>query len=242
MPAGAVKAVYIRVGNNPLGINTVNYEYFTMKIGYTNDSTYPHGNNAYDTFKTGLTTLYGPANFSATGTDSVGRWIKIPVTTGSWTYRTEQKFVVEFAMGPNATATGFDIMETNVGQPGKRRTIGGYRDSIRVFSNTNIGMMDIGFDLVTSGVDGLNNITAFGLFPNPASGGRFNVSLDAAKPLAEATITVSNALGQVVWQQQYAQPGKKLFKEVSLNKPAPGIYFAHIEADGEHITRRVVVE
>ena len=241
MPKGKVAAMYIRVGNNPLGVNTASYPFFTVKIGYTSASTFPAGIGVWVTFTTGLTTVYGPATYNASGTDSIGRWVKIPLT-GSWTYNAEQNFVVEFSYGPKNTGTGFDIMSSNRGAAGTNRTIGGFRDSTRVYTTSRITMADLGFDLATTGIHNPSGITSFGLFPNPSTDGRFNVSVDAGQSLHGVSVRVTNAAGQQVYSRQYPGSGSSFFREVDISAAPKGMYLVEVTANGDRITRRVVME
>ena len=117
----------------------------------------------------------------------------------------------------------------------------GSTDSIA--ANTgNFLLLDFGFDVATTGVGTPGNITSFGLFPNPSTDGRFNVSFDAAKAVSETVISVTNATGQLVAQRKYRSKSSSFFEEMSLGTGAKGIYFVEVLADGERIVRKVVVE
>lgn len=80
------------------------------------------------------------------------------------------------------------------------------------------------------------------LFPNPATDGRFNISLDAKQAMKEVSITISDITGRQVLSRQYQNPGKSFFEEINLSGVAPGMYFVRIAADGEVVSRRVSVE
>ncbi|MBS1628640.1 MAG: hypothetical protein JST27_01160, partial [Bacteroidetes bacterium] len=67
VPNGWLNALYFRIGNPyQLGSNTCALKYFTVKIGYTYDSVFKGTaiNPALDSFRSGLTTIYGPDTFS----------------------------------------------------------------------------------------------------------------------------------------------------------------------------------
>ncbi len=80
-----------------------------------------------------------------------------------------------------------------------------------------------------------------GLFPNPAPGGRFNISLDARQPMKEVSVRITDVTGRELQSRQFSNPGKSFFEEMNLSGTAPGMYFVRITADGETFSRRVSV-
>ncbi|MBS1616839.1 MAG: T9SS type A sorting domain-containing protein, partial [Bacteroidetes bacterium] len=86
-----------------------------------------------------------------------------------------------------------------------------------------------------------DNIRSFGLFPNPANG-HFVVSFEAKKPVKQVRITLTNVLGQAVQQAQFAEGGASFFREIPLRDIPKGIYSVAVEADGERLVRRLLVE
>ncbi|MEO6832131.1 MAG: T9SS type A sorting domain-containing protein [Chitinophagaceae bacterium] len=239
MPAGVVKNVYCRIGRLPIGSNAATYQQFTLKIGHTSDSMFSLGSGQWDTFKTGLTTVYGPATYT-TLADSVGRWVKIPLTT-LWSYIPESKFVVEFSMGTSQNASGFDIMSNNRGTIYENRTVSGPRDSIRVFNNSNALMMDIGFDFQTTGVEAQGNFSSFGVFPNPSQG-RFMVSLESAKALGSVSFYLSNMAGQLVGKKVIVESGTAMLQELNFGSLVPGVYLLEVSSGADILRRRVMIK
>jgi hypothetical protein len=243
MPAGQVSNVYLRVGKTYNTPHTITYHNFTIKLGYTADSSFPHY-TSWDTFKTGLTTVYTAAATVFTGADTIANWIKIPCTSGNFVFNKTQKMVLEVSHKGETGGTsfpGFDWMSSNNGAP-MRRSIGSYTDSVRAFNSSTTQIPDLGFDLVTTDVAALSNITSFGLFPNPATDGHFNVSFDAGQAVKTATVTVTNVTGQRVLRQAYSPAGNSFFKEIDMGAAAKGIYFVEVMADGERVVRRVIIQ
>jgi hypothetical protein len=121
-------------------------------------------------------------------------------------------------------------------------------DSIRVYTaywgtdTIMAKMMDLGFDIAGVGVGTISNITSFGLFPNPCTDGRFNVSFDAHQSISEATLALTNAMGQTVLGRTYHDVGISFFKEVDISSLANGLYFLEITVDGERLVRRLAVQ
>lgn len=244
MPAGRVKAIYIRVADTYATGTTGKcvMEAFTAKIGNIADSSFK---TTYDTFRTGLTTIYGPDTFSFPCAGVSGLWIKIPVTKGNFHYNPEgAKFAVEVGAGPQPPgnyASFPRILNSNPSK-GNMRLIYAFKRNNKMGSIGYAGM-DLGFDLgQPAEVEAFSNITSIGLFPNPSTDGRFNISLEVQRTLEGLTITVTSATGQRILQRQYANAGRSVFEEIDIGPVAPGVYFAEIMADGERIVRRVVVQ
>ena len=101
--------------------------------------------------------------------------------------------------------------------------------------------MDFGFDIMTTGVGDVTNITALSLYPNPADG-RFRISFDARRPVRNIGITVVNTCGQKVSGRHYAGTGSTFMTDIDLEDAPAGVYFVRIDADGEVLTRSVVVK
>ncbi len=252
MPIGWVKAIYCRVARgytvvNPAGNCTL--KKFTLKIGYTYDSVYRKG--AQDSFRSGLTAIYGPDTFSVPCSQSVGgAWIRIPVIQNAFHFDHEHFFAVEIAWGPNDTgSSGFPpLAGTHIYQDGLSRSAYVYDRSItKPVPPMGIpfgpAKYDLGFDLggPSTAITSFSNIQGIGLFPNPAPGGRFNISLDAKQPMKEVRVRITDVTGRVLHSRQFSNPGKSFFEEMNLSGAAPGMYFVRITADGETFSRRVSV-
>ncbi len=245
MAKGAVNAVYIKVGYNISGISPYVISKFKIAMGYTNDSFFSKNPNQITSFKGGLTTVYGPANFTATGIDSIGRWVRVPLNPGSFSFNPERKFVFEVSRGPKVDGSkGFDIMMSNQGIANKYRILGGHPDSTWTYTvggGASALIMDFGMDLATTGLDAVNNVNSFGLFPNPTSDARFNVSFESSKPVGEALISVTSVTGQRVFHQSFTGLSTTFFREISLPGVAKGLYFVELQAGSDRIVRQVVL-
>jgi hypothetical protein len=64
--------------------------------------------------------------------------------------------------------------------------------------------------------------------PNPATGGRFNISLNAKQAVKEVSITITDITGRELLSRQFANPGKSFFEEINLSGAAKGMYFVRI--------------
>lgn len=245
VPKGVVKAVYLRVARNAVTTPS-SYTYTNVKVrmGYTNDSTFPNNPNKIDTFKTGLHLVYSANNFTISGADSQGMWVKIPLSNDSFSYTPERKFVFEISRGAKSDGNkGWGIMASHTAVTAFRyRTLDGHPDSMRATYSASPNIMDFGMDLATTGVENTTNVTSFGLFPNPSTDGHFAVSFEAAKPVKDAVVTVNTTTGQQVLQQSYTNVGNTFFKEIVLPDVAKGVYFVEMRAGEDRIVRQLTVQ
>ncbi len=150
--------------------------------------------------------------------------------------------VFEVSTGyPNCSCNQLSFSNNGVHTSVANRLLYGRRDTVWT-TNLNYDLLELGMDIATTGVEAESGITSFGLFPNPAIGGRFNVSFDARRAIRETSVTVTDAAGRQVYSKTYLGVGASFFREVNLSGAAPGIYFVKVAADGAVISRRVVVE
>ncbi len=83
---------------------------------------------------------------------------------------------------------------------------------------------------------------SFGLsvYPNPFA---TDVAISVQKEnLREATFTISNSLGQIIYQRAENNLSQGYTKMLDLRYLPKGLYFIAVEADGERVVRRVVKE
>lgn len=247
MPAGRVKAVYFRVSNdytiyNQNGAPLCYFPQFSLKMGYSADTTF--NLTGSDSFRTNLTTLYGPDTFKVTCAGSVGDWIRIPVTKGNFQYTPERPFIVEIAAWPKMSGTA---SYPGMMASGPTRTYKPYLHALNHTATTSYSTgsrpMDIGIDLGNpTEIVNMANITSFGMFPNPTADGRFNISIDSEHPMKDISVTVSTVTGQQILSKSYRHAGSSFLEELNIGAAAKGVYFVRVAADGEAITRRIVVQ
>jgi hypothetical protein len=210
-----------------------------MKIGTTTKNCFCA--SPIDTFITGLATIFDRPTYAIKGGDSTGMWFKFPMDANFF-YDGLQNVVIEISHGDEIGNNYGGVNWLGSRTTTKQQRIGGAKDSTWGSTISAHGLMDIGFDIIPVGVSELSNIRGIGLFPNPATNGRFNISLDAKQPMKEVSILVTDITGRAVLSRQYAHPGSSFFEEISLKDAAKGMYFVRIAADGEVISRRVALE
>lgn len=245
-PSGAMTRIYFRVGGVPYPARTLcTYTSYEIRMGYTTLNAYKNIPGKMDSFITDLQTVFSASNYTLTQADSAGRWFSITPNRSNFFYDKTRNFVVEVrADAPSPQhPVGYSIYSAGF-MPGDTalRFISGAINSPVAASHAEGGHLDFGFDQTVTGVGELGNITSLGLFPNPSTDGRFNISFEAAQNVRSVAITVTDAVGRQVYQQQYSNTGKRFFKEVDMSGAADGNYFVKVLADGEVVTRRVVVE
>ena len=79
---------------------------------------------------------------------------------------------------------------------------------------------------------------AVSVYPNPSNG---LVSVDLQGALAQnASIEVYNAMGQLILVKNYSEASGKF--EIDLSGNASGVYTIKLTADGQTVTKRIVLQ
>lgn len=89
------------------------------------------------------------------------------------------------------------------------------------------------FNNVTLGTDGARFNTQIGVYPNPAVGGAFTVTLPAAVP---AKLELINMLGQQVWQGSINGTTR-----VEVPQAAPGLHLLRVTTQYGHTSLKVQI-
>ncbi len=243
MPSGTVTAIYLRSPSTVVLPNTI-VNNLRVGMASTELRSYPTitAANKYDTFVKMNSYVVNKAVFSL-GPDTLheGDWIKIPLSEGNFNFSKAQNFAFEIAFGnPVSSINTLFISVDGPFTPPLYRALKGGRDSLRT-AYADGYTMELGIDITTTGIESESGITTLGLFPNPASGGRFNISFEARQSVKEATITVTDAAGREVYAKTYFCAGTSFFK-VDLSGAAKGMYFVKVAAGEGVITRRLLIE
>jgi hypothetical protein len=252
-PEGRVVNLYFRlyvITNGPANDHNVVapvYDTFSLKIGYTEDSLFRTQHNTVKVpFRTGLKTIYeAPPAVAFQPTDTLssrGAWVKVPLGTTQFNFSRRQNFVVEWKFKSRANDTLIAVKWWIFGDPYLQRELHYALGADSSSKGSTGGVIAIGFDIEPASVSGLSNLRGAGLFPNPATDGRFNISLDAKQPMKEVSIAITDITGREVLSRKYAHPGSSFFEEINLSGAAKGMYFVRIAADGEVISRRVSIQ
>lgn len=185
------------------------------------------------------------------------------VATGTWTHlawRLEDGTLTTFVNGnPVATHSGLTgTLNTNAGSnlwlgwrnDKSTRQYQGDMDEVKIFSNaltsTNIAALANQAQNSQACVVSREGLSSTSLlqgakvfvYPNPNQG-TFRVAWPK-NPTADLQISVTNALGQSVYDYQGNVRGRE--HEIRMAENTPGIYFLSITEGNRHIIQRIVVE
>lgn len=105
----------------------------------------------------------------------------------------------------------------------------------------NIGVLVHSPEDCTVGITN-NPFTAFPLVlaPNPAQEGRFTVQATLPANTQPVVLTVYNAAGQLVYQQNFVQPNGQVNLPVQLPQPAPGLYWVRLQNNQQTYTAKLL--
>ena len=78
------------------------------------------------------------------------------------------------------------------------------------------------------------------LYPNPTDG-RTLLGINSSREIRSISIQIKSITGQLVFAQQAEHVGSKYSASLDLSTQARGIYFVEMIADGERITRKLIV-
>jgi hypothetical protein len=146
----------------------------------------------------------------------------------------DTKIKIPSAVIPN-TLTGMRVVLNNNLDPNDSGNIGRglftsgeVEDYVVIFRRANVGVGTMTL---------LNNL---GLYPNPTDG-RFTVLNDAARAVNHMDIVVTTVSGQEVVRRSFDNVGTHFTTSLDLSNQAKGIYFVEIRADGEKVTKKLIV-
>ncbi len=102
-----------------------------------------------------------------------------------------------------------------------------------------------GADIYTSivsmvGVDELKKEVNLSIFPNP-SDGMFTISLTMFTQ-TEMIVTIENILGEVIYSSEMLSSDGNFSSTVNLSKESTGIYFVHLNLNGEQLSEKIIIK
>jgi hypothetical protein len=235
-PASRMMNVYVRFGGSPVpgsGSGETIYPDFTIKMGHTGKTNWAP---TKDTFVNGLIMVHhNPTWKRKFYLDSIGTWVKFPINAGDFNYDPNRRFVVEFS---SEVPRFYIIIGSNVYTP-NGRILKGFRDSL---TGVTTGLCpDFGFDLAPTAVEQLAGLSSLGLFPNPAPGGRVNLTFETNHLVSRTEVYVLDYAGRKVWTNQYSGFGTSFFQELNLKGLAPGQYTLNLILDGAVVSRKLII-
>ncbi len=244
LTAGSITAVYLQASvNRP---NATAFRNMTVKMCHQpvnesgpNPDTIPHSVYPWAFFPCN-TVFYTPSFALATPIDS-GDWIKFTLQT-PFQYNGTGNLLVEFSQ--DSGSIGLPTPHTLWYGLAKRT----YLASSFPYFTSNwgpTGMVGhinlIGLDMAPNSVGSVSGLKDMQLYPNPAQD-RIFLQWDAGKSVKELSVTLTNVTGAVVWQHTYAHAGTRFSESIDVSRLPRGLYLAELKADGEKITRKLVLQ
>ncbi len=86
-----------------------------------------------------------------------------------------------------------------------------------------------------------NLLQNLSLYPNP-TGGKVTVLSDAARSVNHMDVVVTTITGQQIMSRSFDNVGAHFTTTLDLSNQSKGIYFVELHADGEKITRKLVLQ
>lgn len=249
-PYGRVTNIYMRTGAGDIADSALwkgcKATKVVISLGYTNL-------NTFDTVTRLLTNLTVVATIDTLTEDTVRTaWIKIPVNSEvPFFIDTTENLVMQFAIDTG----GHRRLPGNIPPGGSgclywasfySQFVQDFYDIVGGRSNSQqvgryYAFHDFGIDLAPLGIDELQNVSDLRIYPNPSTD-RFIISMAAKHMVKDAQLIVRDLTGRVVWQQQYKDIDNSFYQQLDMSAYPKGIYIAELRADGERVTRKLVLQ
>jgi len=91
------------------------------------------------------------------------------------------------------------------------------------------------------GINDTKTLNGFSVHPNPTSG-KFYVQFNTNADVSDVVVRVTNVTGQLIQQYAYEYEGGMLYKEINMTGNASGVYFVELEAGGEKLMTKLVLQ
>ena len=247
--AGTITAVYLRSRvdrSYPIGFRNM-----TVKMGHIpvnesgpNPDTIPYSVWPLTLFP--CNTVFFDSLFTIPTPIDSADWIKFPLQT-PFQFNGTDNFIVEFSQ---------DSMAVDPFQVVPNLTTIAYKVSLRTYDVAPYPIFSgnwltpghaavlnlLGLDMAPNSVKGIADLKDLQLYPNPAKD-LVRLEWDAgSREVKELSVTMSSLTGAAVWQQSYLGVRGKFSKSIDLSHLPKGIYLATIEAEGEKITKKLVLQ
>ncbi len=84
-------------------------------------------------------------------------------------------------------------------------------------------------------------LDGFGLYPNPTTG-KFHVQFNTPNKVNDIQLRITNVTGQQVFTNTYKHDGGMFDKSLSLEGQPSGVYFVELQADGQKLMRKLILD
>jgi len=239
-PAGHITRLYFQA-KSPLA-NSMHIANLLIKMGYMSpgeDGDSMHLNSTAPVSFYPTDTVLFSSNYFVDTPVGIGDWVGFTLQTPFY-YNAYKNFIVEMHVDSLDVFYGF---QTNAISGLVFRNYSRSKNASGAWNPVSVtgAVHYIGFDILPNDVKNIQNISSFVLYPNPSEG-RLNISLEAKQTIREMQITITDMTGSVVSQQQYRNVQGSFLKQVDLANLPRGLYLAELKADGEKITKKLVLQ
>lgn len=91
------------------------------------------------------------------------------------------------------------------------------------------------------GVEGIDGLENFGLYPNPTKG-KFHLQFSSNADVDEVSLKVMSVTGQNIMTKSYSNVGNRFDQEFDMSGYASGVYYVELQADGKKMLRKLMVD
>lgn len=86
-----------------------------------------------------------------------------------------------------------------------------------------------------------NNGSKLELFPNPNQGS-FTLNVSFESKIGEATISIYNSMGQLVYNEMICSDFEDFGGQIRLNGLTPGIYFVNVKNANHEVSTKLIIK
>lgn len=91
------------------------------------------------------------------------------------------------------------------------------------------------------GVGNTPKLSGFSVNPNPTTG-KFYVQFSTNSEIKSVKVRITNVTGQVIEEGSYEHRGGMFYHEMDMSNRSKGVYFVELQADGDKLMRKLVVQ
>ena len=94
---------------------------------------------------------------------------------------------------------------------------------------------------IPEGVNDIAELNGFSVHPNPTNG-KFHVQFSSIADISKVNVRITGVTGQLIQEHNFNHGGGMFYEELDMGNQAPGVYFVELEADGQRLMRKLVVQ
>jgi hypothetical protein len=95
--------------------------------------------------------------------------------------------------------------------------------------------------LICLGLEHALGIEGLEVYPNPSQG-QFSITVTLREAFQQATLRILDVQGKEVWKNARKHPAANWSESLDLNALPKGIYTVELNADGQKVTRKMILQ